>query len=309
MTLRFVLPAIHRRPTGGNLYNRRMAGALRRLPPPAGSVTLIDSLMLGAPVRGRAVLLAHYLNLIDPERRNSRAADRERRLLAAFDGIVATSDFSRNALRAEGFTNVETVPPGLDERFRAALPARPSGRLLLTIASILPNKGLMEVIDVLESLADLEWTWVLAGDASLDPSYAGRVAARMARSPLRDRLRLRPPLPPSRIPALCDRAGVFVLPTHFETCSMVTREAMARGLPVVAYDTGGLAANLPAASRKWLAPPGDAAGLGARLRVLLTSAKERRAAGSRNRTAALRFPSWTDSAERLLRFLQRVGAT
>ena len=306
MTVRFVLPAIHRRPTGGNVYNRYIAAELRKLPGLGGDVTLVDSLMLDHAPPGRSVLIAHYLNVIDPARRSTRAADRERKILARFEGIITTSDYSRKALRAEGVVNVETVWPGLHDRFRTPPSGSRDGPVLLTVASLLPGKGLLELIDILESLDGLDWIWILAGDATLDPAYARRLRARIARSPLSQRLRLRGPMPPSRLVALYDRASVFVLPTRFETCSMATREAMARGLPVVAYDTGGLRANLPRQSGRLLAPAGDAAALAAKLRRMLVDPDAGRVVGELNREAALAFPTWTESARKLWIFLRKV---
>jgi glycosyltransferase involved in cell wall biosynthesis len=319
LTLRALLPAIHARPTGGNVYNRRILSLLhaeravfRAGMTLAPGTWLVDSLVArdAAPlfVDGvQPILIAHYLYLLDPARRDSREAARERKLLPRFAGVVTTSDYSRDVLRAEGVRNAITIAPGVDDRYRAPVVGLPhSPARLLTVASLLPGKGLLEFIDVLDSLAELEWTWDLAGDATLDPAYAARVARRIARSRVRDRIRLRPPLPPARLVALYDRSDVFVLPTRFETCSMVTREAMARGLAVVAYDVGGVGANLPRTGARGLAPAADAAQLGARLRWLIEDAKARTRMGAANREAAMRFPTWEESAERLLHFRHSI---
>ena len=316
MTVRALLPAIHARPTGGNVYNRRILSLIhakravfRERMTLARGTWLVDSLVAheAAPLFRdgvRPILVAHYLHLLDPERRDSREAALERKLLPRFEGVVTTSDYSRRVLRAEGVRNAITIWPGLDDRYRAPVattthePAR-----MLTIASLLPGKGLLELIDVLESLADLEWTWDLAGDATLDGKYAARVTRRIARSRVRDRIRVRAPLPPAKLVALYDRSDLFVLPTRFETCSMATREAMARALPVVAYDVGGLGANLPRAAARCLAPRGDDATLAAHLRRLLADARERARVGAANRKAALGFPTWEGSASALAGWL------
>jgi glycosyltransferase involved in cell wall biosynthesis len=323
LTLRALLPAIYARPTGGNIYNRRILSLLhakrsvfREGMTLARGTWLIDSLVAreAAPLFGdgiRPILVAHYLHLLDPARRDSREAARERELLPRFAGVVTTSDYSRDALRAEGVANVITIAPGLDARYREPVAAarelvaaEPRDRThLLTIASLLPGKGLLELIAVLESLADLDWTWDLAGDATLDPVYAARVAKRIARSSMLPRIRLRPPLSPARLVTLYDRSDLFVLPTRFETCSMATREAMARGLAVVAYDVGGLAGNLPRASARCLAPAGDDAQLAQQLRRLIGDRREQARAGAANRAAAMQFPTWERSAARLAAWL------
>jgi glycosyltransferase involved in cell wall biosynthesis len=301
VTLSFVLPAIHRRPTGGNIYNRHIRAELRKLPAIDGDISLVDSLMLDQIPDGRRVLIAHYLHVVDPSRRDSREAKRERKLLPRFEGIVTTSDYSREAL--QDFANVVSIWPGLSDRFRVPVKAR-DNRTILTVASLLPGKGLLQFVDVLESIDDLDWRWILAGDPTLDPAYANRVRKRIAGS---NRIKLLGPMSPSRLVALYDRAGIFALPTRFETCSMATREAMARALPVVAYDTGGVRANLPAPNARRLAPPDDGAALAAELRRLLTDAEARRVEGEANRAAALRFPTWAESAKKLWSFLRSLG--
>jgi glycosyltransferase involved in cell wall biosynthesis len=307
-----LLPEIHARPTGGNLYNKRVFAALSRwtsidFPSPrrAGrgqgeGLWLVDSLLIDTPIDG-AILLAHYLHLIDPEHRESAKAAREREHLARYRAVIATSEYARDAFRdVPGIA----IPPGLDDRYRAEVtPRRNATPLIVTVANFFPDKGLIDAIDVLESIRDLRWEWHLAGDASLDAAYARAFHERLARSAISQRVSVRGPLAPAKVKALYDRADIFLLLARFETCSMVTREAMARALPVVAYPAGGLASNLPQETRHLLAPLDDRDAIAATLRRLLDDADERVAAGLTNREAAMRFPTWDDAARELHAFL------
>jgi glycosyltransferase involved in cell wall biosynthesis len=56
-------------------------------------------------------------------------------------------------------------------------------------------------------------------------------------------------------------ADVFVHPTLYEGSSIVTLEAMAHGLPVVATRAGGLPDKVVPGLTGWLVDPGDPAGL------------------------------------------------
>jgi len=178
---------------------------------------------------------------------------------------------------------------------------------VLSVASLLPDKGLLELLTVLEECADLPWRWEVAGDPGLDPQYAGAFAARLARSPVGGRVRLHGPLPPARLAALYDRCHLFALASRFESCCMAVREAMARGLPVAAHAVGGLAESLPAATARLLAPAGDRERLRAAVRRLLADPAARAADGAANHRAATAFPGWDEAGARMERFLRRVA--
>ena len=84
-------------------------------------------------------------------------------------------------------------------------------------------------------------------------------------------------------------ADLLVLASHAETYGMVVTEALARGVPVVATDVGGVAEAL-AGGPGLLVPPGDPAALGAALRAWLGDAdlRGRLRGAARERRASLR---------------------
>jgi len=312
-----LLPEVHGRPTGGNLYNARIFTELAKLTEvhehlgrPATSydvrgrpMTIVDSLLMDTPV-DNAILLAHYLHLLDPEHRESEKAHREREHLARYRAAIATSNYVRDAL--DGIPCV-AIPPGLDDAYREAVaPRRNEVPRIATVANFFPDKGLVDAIEVLESLREVEWEWHLAGDPTLDPTSAQAFQNRLAQSAIADRVRVLGPLAQEEVKALYDGADIFLLLARFETCSMVTREAMARALPVVAYPAGGLASNLPRETRHLLSPLDDRDGIAATLRRLLRDPHERDMLGRINRETAMRFPTWEESAHELHGFLSTL---
>jgi len=340
----FFLPAIHDRPTGGNVFNRRLIEGLRRhtdttveavpwpdgapptLPLPPSAVVVIDSLLATRPDGLDAlrtahpdtplVLLAHYLHCVDPHEQDAPAADTERAVLRRIDGAVAPSAYAKRALSSQGLpaARVEVVRPGLDDAYRAPVAERSAGRppRLLTVASLLPGKGLPLLLDVLGRLRDRDWTWTLAGDDTLDPDFADAVRDRRRALGLTDRTRLLGPVAPDTLRDHYDRADVFVLPSRFETCSLATREAMARGCPVVAFDAGGLAENLGDAPAGRLVPPGNREALAGTLRSLLADAEQRRRMGRAARRRSRAFPTWADTTRQFhdaLRGLRGAAGT
>jgi hypothetical protein len=321
------MPSIHHRLTGGSIYNRRILDWLARSSEvelhlnatadhsgSPGGLWLIDSLCiaegaahLATSADASGVLIAHYLEVLDPDRNHSARAVEETAMLHHYRGVVTSSRFARNALRNAGFQGVvEAIPPGLDEAYRQPTgPSRDSPRSsIITVASVLPDKGLSEMLGDLETLADLNWSWEVIGDADLNTDFARGFCTRIAQSPARDRIAFRGALPPHEVIAAYDRADIFALPSRFETCSMATMEAMARGLPVAAFRVGGLPDLLPDDSLPVLTDPGDRDGWRESLRRLITSPAERRRLGEANRRAADSFQSWDDCGRAMQRFLE-----
>jgi hypothetical protein len=344
MHVTVLVPGIHDRPTGGNIYNRRVIAEMRRrravdvvswAPEDTGSpdldgadegVIVVDSLLARheQPLRAlrRAhpaatlVLLAHYLHCIDPNERDTPAATTERAALPLFDGTVTTGRYAQRALAEEGVPNdrIAVVPPGLDEAYRAPVPERSDREgppRLLTVASLLPGKGLRVLVDVLSDLTDRAWTWTLVGDDTLDPGFADALHDQVRDAALAERATLTGAVSADAVRAQYDRADVFVLPSRFETCSMATREAMARGLPVVACDVGGLpdnfgeAAGPGSAPAGALVPPGDPDALSEALRTLLTDPAARMRRGQAAWERGRAFPGWGEAGRR---FHEALGA-
>lgn len=81
-----------------------------------------------------------------------------------------------------------------------------------------------------------------------------------------------------------DSAHLFVLPSLTEGLPRALLEAMARGLPAVATNVGGIPELLPA---DCLVPPGDAGALAARIEAMMADSGARRRLGERNRSHAL----------------------
>lgn len=331
MLIQALLPEIHQRPTGGNLFNRHLLAFLetratveRRViadgepvpPGPAPAATLVDSLVLASSTDlwratpGPRVLVAHYLHLFEPARRDGPQAHRERRLLPLLDGAVTTSEYCREVLLREGLPEdrVIAVIPGLDPDYAAEPGPRPSGPpRILTVATLLEGKGLRQLAGVLEGLADLDWSWEIAGDPGLDEAFSAELRKRLLSSSIGGRVRLLGAVAPERMIELYDRCHLFVLPSRFESCSMATMEAMARALPVVAYRVGGLPERLPPEAAPWLARPGDHEGLAARLRRLLADPERTTALGRDNRRGSRSFPTWEESGRRVWELVSRLA--
>ncbi len=299
------------RPTGGNTYDRHVCDGLAsigwsvhehavpgfwRAPDgdafrvladvlqaiPDDSVVLLDGLIASqAPEvlvpqarRLRLVVLVHMPL-------DTRA---EGTALAAAAAVVTTSEWGRRRL-----LELYALPP---DRVHVARPGvaaaplangTPGGEALLCVAAVTRDKGHDVLVDALATLADLSWHCTCAGSLDRDPEFA--------QSLHRERLSFTGPLTGADLDRVYAASDLLVLPSRRETYGMVVTEALARGLPVVASDVGGVPEAVGDAGL--LVPPEDPAALAAALRSWLGDADLReglRGAARRRRDS---LPGWS----------------
>jgi len=209
--------------------------------------------------------------------------------------VVTTSAWSAGRL-AELYglpaAQVHVAEPGSDP----AAPATGSapGEELLCVAAVSFDKGHDVLLDALTALADLSWQCVCVGSLDREPAFVES----LRRSALNRGLDERVLFPGPRAGADLDRsyagADVLVLASRAETYGMAVTEALARGLPVIAADVGGVPEALGRCADGTrpglLVPAEDAQALAAALRSWLGDAELRaqlrRAAAERRQTLA-----------------------
>lgn len=311
-------------PSGGNLYDRRVCQGLASLgwmvhehavtgqwPTPDsraltalagvverigdGRVVLADGLVAcSAPEvlvahahRLRLVVLVHMplghrpANGGAPEVRS-----REGAVLGSAASVVTTSAWSRDRLL--GLyplppARVHIATPGVDAA--APAPGTRDGGRLLCVAAVAFDKGHDVLVDALANIADLSWECACVGSLERDPEFVAHLHERTQD----DRVSFRGAHARSALHGAYAGADLLVLPSRAETYGMVITEALARGLPVVAADIGGVSEALGygagAARPGLLVAPEDASALAAALRAWLSDgalrARLRRAAHER----------------------------
>ncbi|WP_432478651.1 glycosyltransferase family 4 protein [Nocardioides sp. GXQ0305] len=329
-----------RRPSGGNTYDLRLCGALaasgwsvdlrqvgggwpqadaasRRhvaealAEVPDGAVVLVDGLVaLAAPEvlvpagrRLRTVVLVHM-----PLGHPSDGA-----VLRSATGVLATSGWTRRLLLARHGLDpgrVHVAAPGVDAAPRAT--GSRDGGVLLSVGAVVPAKGQDLLVAALARASDLAWRWVCAGSLDRDPAFVARLRRDLEAAGLHERVELPGLLAGDRLAAAYAGADLLVHPSRAETYGMVVTEALARGVPVVGTQVGGVDEALGATSdgvRPGRLTPGDDVGaLAASLRAWLTDPGLRR----RWRTAAAQrragLAGWADTGDRVARVLDGVAA-
>ncbi|MEM0923084.1 MAG: glycosyltransferase, partial [Pseudomonadota bacterium] len=233
----------------------------------------------------------------------ARLAESERAALAASAHVIATS-----ATTAADLTAAYGVPaakitiarPGTDP---APLAAGSAGEALalLAVGSLTQRKGHDRLIAALSGLVCLPWTLTIAGDRR-DAETAAGLADHIATAGLQDRVILAGALDEAALSAAYHQADVFLLASHYEGFGMVYREAMARGLPVLA--THCAAAEEATQGGAWLVAPEE---LAHAIETILTDSTARRAWAKRASQKAAAFGRWSDTARIVCETLRRVA--
>ena len=167
-------------------------------------------------------------------------------LLLRDHGLRAPSQVVSNGVDLDAFS-----PGQADESLRRAY-ALPSGRpLILSVGRLSPEKR----ADVL-----IEAVAARGGDAVLALAGSGpdqeRLRALAARLGVSDRVRFLGFVPGADLPGLYRLADVFAIASEAELQSLVTMEAMASGLPVVAVNAGALGELVHPGENGFLTRPG-----------------------------------------------------
>ncbi|CAM5349537.1 Glycosyl transferase OS=Streptomyces canus OX=58343 GN=AQI96_30165 PE=4 SV=1 [Streptomyces canus] len=307
-------------PRPGAAARTELARTLRDLPD--DTVVLIDGLVAcGVPEiivpeaeRLRLAVLVH-LPLGDETGLEPNLAleldAREREVLRAVPAVIATSDWAvRRLVSHHGLApeRVHVATPGADI---APLASGTDGvSRLLCVAAVTPRKGQHRLIEALAGAQDLPWSCVCVGGITQDPEYVASLRMLIKKYGLQDRLHLAGPQAGAELDASYAAADLMILASYAETYGMAVTEALARGIPVLATDVGGLPEAVGRAPDGGvpgiLVPPEDPAALAAELRGWFGEADVRRRlkAAARGRRAAL--DGWATTARSLAGVLGRL---
>jgi len=252
------------------------------------------------------------------------------------DRVIATDEATREEVpRLLGVPRARVVvlPNGVDEdEIRNATPSDPEGvahEAIPALEGAFPvflSAGRMEAYkgfgDILRALQRLQgslaprWAWVAVGEGPERGRLARTVALRRAvRTALpKQGTRLRWDTHHIHLPgqvserllhALYERADIFVHATRYEGSSLVTLEAMAHGLPVVATRAGGIPDKVSDETGRLVAP-GDVAGLARAMSELADDAALRESLGRHGRQRVRERFAWPAIAERTIDLFEEL---
>ena len=248
----------------------------------------------------------------------ARAAD----LVIATDRALVPMVHKHLAIDARA---IEVIPNAVDvqaldgsaagqnrEHLRAAHGIDAETTLLLSVGRLEANKGFQVLARALGMLqqrdplptASRRWRWVLVGEGP----YRPMVEAAAAEARLAARIIMPGRVTDLQLRAWYAAADVFVHPTLYEGSSLVTLEAMAYRIPVVATRAGGLQDKVVPGVTGWLVEPGDADGLADALDEAIEASASGRATpmGQAGRALVEREFSSTTAIDRLIEAYRRL---
>jgi len=318
-------------PHGWSVHERAVAGfwdrpdaasvaaleeTLREIPDDA--VVLLDGLIAStAPEvlvpqasRLRLIVLVHMpLGHRPPD---DAARRRERAVLGIAAATVTTSAWARRRL-IELYDlpahRVRVAEPGVE----AAGPARgtAAGEALLCVGAVAFEKGHDILLEALDSISAFSWHCTCVGSLDRDPGFVESLRRRSLAGALGERVSFPGPRTGADLDRSYASADLLVHASRAETYGLVVTEALARGVPVIATDVGGvgeaLGEGVDGTRPGLLVAPEDPGALAAALGAWLGNAelrtRLRRAADERRQS----LPRWSATASEVASVLTEAA--
>lgn len=233
-----------------------------------------------------------------------------RMMLQRCAGMIAVSDRVKGAMVAElgltdsGTERIRVVPngvripapldPAARDRVRAQWRLPPDHALLVGVGRLAPQKNFGDLLDALAALPQggPPWRCVIAGEGPQRRELQDKAAA----LGLGDKVRLAGHVP--NVGELHGAADIFCFPSLWEGMPLALLEAMAAGVPVVAYAIDGVADLARDGREGFLCPPGGVAEFAGSITRLLADTSLRKRMGDAGRETAGRH-DWAGMMDRL----------
>lgn len=253
-----------------------------------------DMLLLAAARRAAAPILFHWHRNTHTSRYpgTGRASQMIFRQSAGkAEALAVLLEEYRSPLEAIGLGPKLHVVPNTFDPMLLSLPLprpRAKGVRIAYLGRLSAEKGFPDLLNAAGQLSSREEVtnihFLVAGAA--DPELGGlnEVRTELNRRGVGDRVRLLGPVSLEEKAALLGRSDVFVLPSYRESFGIAALEAMAAGLPVVAYDVGSLRDIVGEGGT--FVPVGDTMALGGALLDLAQDRERRERLGALGRARA-----------------------
>jgi glycosyltransferase involved in cell wall biosynthesis len=261
--------------------------------------------------RLRLIVLVHMPLGHRPIDDGARA--REREVLDAAAAVVTTSAWARRRL-----IELYDLPA---DRVHVAEPGAPvaesargteTGEALLCVGAVTSEKGHDVLLEALEAISALAWKCTCVGSLDRDPAFVEDLGRRSLDAGLGKRVSFTGALTGADLDRAYASADLLVHASRAETYGLVVTEALARGLPVIVTDVGGVAEAVgegAGGTRPGLfVAPEDPAALAGALGAWLDDAELRARLRQAARERRESLPRWSATASAVADVLAEAAA-
>jgi hypothetical protein len=218
-------------------------------------------------------------------------------------GLVVVPGLHYAAWLGETSATIIVAEPGIEEHWRAPPRPRSGPCQIVSVGSVTPRKGFIDVAEVLARRANADYHWTVIGNLNADVAYAERLRG-VALPP--GAMTLRGQLPPSEVAAHVQRADVFVLSSYDENQPLVLLEALAASVPSVAYAAGAARQMVEHGRQGFVAEIGDRVALERHIGALISNEALRFELAQACWRGQAALPTWSGAAERARAALERA---
>lgn len=231
-------------------------------------------------------IIADYLRT-NPCLRYRLIAPMETRVFKAAKYIGGRTRFDKGyAAKINPAATVLDLPEAMNEVFFSEPWNDPQNQRIVFVGNCEPRKGLRRLIDSLGLIADQFPDMVLEAVGGGSPEQQAPLKAQAETAGVKlNFLGFKSAEEIARLHRECD---LFVIPSENENSPNTLAEAMASGMPCVAFDTGGISSMMKDGESGLLVPFGDAQGMADAIKKVFQSSELRQHLGPNARKQAER---------------------
>jgi glycosyltransferase involved in cell wall biosynthesis len=273
------------------------------------------SLQQFLPYAQRTYLMLHYLESMNTYyAAQAKAAlwAGEQLWLRAMQGMIVPSRQLREYLVCQGIAKekIAVATPGIEKVPACRLPhpkilSANDPITLITVGTLSRGKGQLDVVHMLAQMQATNFRLHVIGDCEQNASYTEKILSLIKQSHMQETIIVHGSIPQQALFELLPQCDLYLSASSYESYSMATAEAVAHGLPILAYATGAIGDWIEDGVNGMLIEFGKPEQFSQALRRLLT---ERHALNQLRhnawaRTANLAFHSWDQTYRAFLQAL------
>jgi len=208
------------------------------------------SLQQFLPYARQTYLMLHYLesmNTYYTAQAKTALWTGEKLWLRAVQGIIVPSRQLREYLARQGIEKekIAVASPGIAKVPAGRLPhpkilSENDPITLITVGALSRGKGQFDVVHMLARMPATNFRLHVIGDCTQNTSYTEEMRALIQRSHLQETVIVHGSVPQQALFELLPQCDLYLSASSYESYSMATAEAVAHGLPIVAYATGAI---------------------------------------------------------------------